>query len=100
MRVEDLDTADCASDLHRLDGCRRLGWILQDTKQSVFEHVPCLWGGLKLVRDWAHCLPARTVYSSHGSLFFGWRFSKGRKFVPGGLMGILSAVTLVLRHVH
>ena len=31
-------------------------------------------------------------------VFFGWRFSKGKKFMPGGLMSILSAVALALRH--
>jgi len=31
-------------------------------------------------------------------VFFGWRFSKGRKFMPGGLMSILSVVALALRY--
>lgn len=31
-------------------------------------------------------------------LFFGLRYAKGKKFMPGGLMTILTLVTLVLRH--
>jgi uncharacterized membrane protein (UPF0136 family) len=30
------------------------------------------------------------------AVFFGMRFAKGKKFMPGGLMTILSVVTLVL----
>jgi len=30
-------------------------------------------------------------------LFFGKKFAKGKKFMPGGMMAILSAVVLVLR---
>jgi uncharacterized membrane protein (UPF0136 family) len=32
-------------------------------------------------------------------VFFGMRFAKGKKFMPMGLMAILTAVTLALRHV-
>jgi len=32
-------------------------------------------------------------------VFFGMRFTKGKKFMPMGLMAILTAVTLALRHV-
>jgi uncharacterized membrane protein (UPF0136 family) len=32
-------------------------------------------------------------------IFFGMRFLKGRKFMPAGLMTILSIVTLVLRFI-
>ena len=32
-------------------------------------------------------------------VFFGLRFAKGKKFMPMGLMAILTAVTLALRHV-
>ena len=32
-------------------------------------------------------------------VFFGMRFAKTRKFMPGGLMSILSIATLALRHV-
>ena len=33
-------------------------------------------------------------------VFFGMRFAKGKKFMPMGLMAILTAVTLALRHVR
>jgi uncharacterized membrane protein (UPF0136 family) len=32
-------------------------------------------------------------------VFFGRRFAKSRKFMPGGLMALLTAVTLVLRQI-
>lgn len=32
-------------------------------------------------------------------VFFGMRFAKGKKFMPAGLMTILTVVTLALRHV-
>ena len=32
-------------------------------------------------------------------VFFGMRFAKGKKFMPMGLMAILTAVTLALLHV-
>lgn len=32
-------------------------------------------------------------------VFFGMRFAKGKKFMPNGLMAVLTAATLVLRHV-
>ena len=32
-------------------------------------------------------------------VFFGWRFAKSKKLMPMGLMAILTAVTLALRHV-
>lgn len=32
-------------------------------------------------------------------IFFGMRFAKGKKFMPMGLMAILTAVTLALLHV-
>lgn len=31
-------------------------------------------------------------------VFFGMRFAKGRKFMPAGMMCILTVVTLALRH--
>ena len=31
-------------------------------------------------------------------IFFGWRFAKGRKFMPAGLMTLLTIVALALRH--
>jgi uncharacterized membrane protein (UPF0136 family) len=31
-------------------------------------------------------------------IFFGWRFAKGRKFMPAGLMTLLTVVALALRH--
>jgi uncharacterized membrane protein (UPF0136 family) len=31
---------------------------------------------------------------------FAWRLSKSKKFMPAGMMIILTVVTLVLRHVH
>lgn len=31
-------------------------------------------------------------------VFFGMRFAKKKKFMPGGLMCVLSAATLALRH--
>jgi uncharacterized membrane protein (UPF0136 family) len=31
-------------------------------------------------------------------VFFGWRLSKSKKFMPNGLMLVLSLATLVLRH--
>lgn len=31
-------------------------------------------------------------------LFFGLRYAKSKKFMPGGLMTILTLVTLLLRH--
>jgi uncharacterized membrane protein (UPF0136 family) len=34
------------------------------------------------------------------TIFFGMRFAKSRKFMPGGLMAILSIVALALRHVR
>ena len=34
------------------------------------------------------------------TVFFGMRFVKGRKFMPGGLMCILSILALALRHVN
>jgi uncharacterized membrane protein (UPF0136 family) len=33
-------------------------------------------------------------------VFFGLRFAKNKKFMPMGLMAILTAVTLALRHVR
>ncbi len=33
-------------------------------------------------------------------VFFGWRFAKSKKLMPMGMMAILTAVTLALRHVH
>ncbi len=31
-------------------------------------------------------------------VFFGMRFAKSKKFMPGGMMTILTVVTLALRH--
>ena len=31
---------------------------------------------------------------------FAWRLTKSKKFMPAGLMLVLTVVTLVLRHVH
>ena len=33
-------------------------------------------------------------------LFFGMRFAKGRKFMPNGLMTVLTIAALVLTHLH
>jgi uncharacterized membrane protein (UPF0136 family) len=32
-------------------------------------------------------------------LFFGFRYAKNKKFMPGGLMTILTLATLLLRHI-
>jgi uncharacterized membrane protein (UPF0136 family) len=34
------------------------------------------------------------------TVFFGLRFIKGKKFMPGGLMTILSILALALRHIN
>src|SRR5687767_8256062 len=33
-------------------------------------------------------------------VFFAWRLSKSKKFMPNGLMLILTVVALALRHIH
>ena len=33
-------------------------------------------------------------------IVFGWRLSKTKKFMPSGLMVVLTLITLVLRHLH
>jgi uncharacterized membrane protein (UPF0136 family) len=33
-------------------------------------------------------------------VFFAWRLTKSKKFMPGGLMLVLTIAALVLRHIH
>jgi uncharacterized membrane protein (UPF0136 family) len=48
------------------------------------------------VINWAH---AADVVLAFLLVFFGMKFAKGKKFMPSGMMCILTVVTLALRHI-
>lgn len=48
------------------------------------------------VIGWAH---AADVVLAFLLVFFGMKFAKGKKFMPSGMMCILTVVTLALRHI-
>ncbi len=73
-----------------------MGFLKAGSKMSLIMSVAfAVPLALSLVLKW----PDAVSLSLLGFLgvFFGMRFAKGRKFMPAGLMLILSAVTLVLR---